>query len=463
MNARHLPAIRIVHPGARLQCANYLIDGPDGAILVDPGSGEVEAEVIDGIRRAGWRPEEVQYGLITHCHVDHCLGAHRFRRQGMKLVASTRTAEILRAGGHQVWYEYPECVVPTPVDIVPSDGEIISLCGIDVRVVYTPGHTPGCTSYLVETADGLVAFTGDLIGAAGSCGWAGSEGFSMEATLASVEKLLALNPARAFWGHGAIDQPACDWLRAARDLGRAGQWTIRNEFHPDVKPTAEMMIEEGESNIRHAKKKPSAANREPEPRAPHSSFPVLPRSFYLQPTLDVARQLLGKVLVHRTAEGVCSGIIVETEGYLGPQDAACHSARGRTARTEVMFGPPGHAYVYFTYGMHFCCNAVTQPEGVAEAVLLRALEPLEGIDLMRKRRGTDSLHALTSGPGKLCRAMAIGRHCNGLDLTRKGHFHIEDRGIVVDDVVWARRIGIRQAAEHQWRCYVKGSRFVSKK
>jgi len=193
-----------------------------------------------------------------------------------------------------------------------------------------------------------------------------------------------------------------------------------------------------------------------------SSFPVLPRSFYLQPTLDVARQLLGKVLVHRTADGLCSGIIVETEGYLGPEDAACHSARGRTTRTEVMFGPPGHAYVYFTYGMHFCCNAVTQPEGVAEAVLLRALEPLEGIELMRTRRGTDNLIALTSGPGKLCQAMAIGRRCNGLDLTSKDHFYVEDRGIVVVDVVWAKRIGIKQAAEHEWRCYVKGSRFVSR-
>jgi len=226
----------------------------------------------------------------------------------------------------------------------------------------------------------------------------------------------------------------------------------------------------GQEDIKRSKKNVNGDSREPECRARdssfivhHSSFQILPRSFYLQPTLDVARQLLGKVLVHRTAEGVCSGIIVETESYLGPEDAACHSARGRTARTEVMFGPPGHAYVYFTYGMHYCFNAVTQPEGVAEAVLVRAVEPLEGIELMRSRRGTDNLRALASGPGKLCQAMAIGRHCNGADLTRKDHFHIEDRGIVVEDVVWARRVGIRMAAEHEWRCYVKNSRFISKR
>ena len=190
---------------------------------------------------------------------------------------------------------------------------------------------------------------------------------------------------------------------------------------------------------------------------------LLPRTFYLQPTLDVARLLLGKVLVHETAEGRCCGIIVEAEGYLGADDAACHSARGLTPRTKVMFGPPGHAYVYFTYGMHYCFNVVTQPEGVAEAVLVRALEPIEGIDMMRKRRGTGELTALTSGPGKLCQAMKIDKHCNGLDLVSRTHCHIEDRGISPGKIVWATRVGIRVAAEHRWRCYVEGNRFVSRK
>ena len=244
MNRKDLPTIHVVHSGARLQCTSYLIDGPGGAILVDPGSGEVEAEVIEGIRRTGRRPEDVPFCLITHCHVDHCLGAHRFRRRGMKLVSAPRTAEILRAGGHQVWYEYPECVVPTPVDLTPADGETLHLCGIDIRVVYTPGHTDGCASYLVETAEGVAAFTGDLIGSNGNPGWAGSEGFSVDSTLASVEKLLGLEPARAFWGHGVIARPACDWLRDARNLGRAGAWVIHAELHPDVKPTAEMMNDE---------------------------------------------------------------------------------------------------------------------------------------------------------------------------------------------------------------------------
>jgi len=172
--------------------------------------------------------------------------------------------------------------------------------------------------------------------------------------------------------------------------------------------------------------------------------------------------LLGKVLVHESPGGTTAGIIVETEGYLGPDDAACHSARGRTPRTEVMFGPAGHAYVYFTYGMHYCFNVVTREDGIPEAVLIRALEPLEGVELMKRRRGRQRLEDLASGPAKLCVAMGIDRASNGLDLCRSP-LYVEDRGVQAAEVVWRPRIGIRAATEHLWRAYIAGNPHVSKK
>jgi DNA-3-methyladenine glycosylase len=139
--------------------------------------------------------------------------------------------------------------------------------------------------------------------------------------------------------------------------------------------------------------------------------PILPRSFYARQTELVARELLGKLLVH----GDTSGIIVETEAYLGKNDLAAHSAIGITARTRVIFGPPGHAYVYLNYGIHECLNMVAEQDGTAGCVLIRALEPVDGIELMRERRGGKK--DLASGPGKLTQAMGIGRELNGADLT----------------------------------------------
>jgi glyoxylase-like metal-dependent hydrolase (beta-lactamase superfamily II) len=225
-----------VIPGGYLQCVTYLIRGSGGAIVVDPGSGSVEEEVLEGIRGAGCSLDEVRYALLTHCHVDHALGAYRFRERGVQLVASRRTAEILRVGGHQAWYEYPDYVIPTEIDLTPSDGEILNLCGIEVTFLETPGHTDGCASYLVETAEGRVVFTGDLIGANGELGWSGSEGFSVEATLASLEKLLATRPAKACRGHGIVAGPAVEWLKRALALGRAGRWEVHGEFHPQATP-----------------------------------------------------------------------------------------------------------------------------------------------------------------------------------------------------------------------------------
>ena len=194
---------------------------------------------------------------------------------------------------------------------------------------------------------------------------------------------------------------------------------------------------------------------------PHPDLSV-PPSFYDRPTEDVARDLLGAVLEHRTSEGVVRGRIVETEAYLGPHDPACHAAAGLTARTRTLHGPPGTAYVYFIYGMHWCFNAVTREAGYGSAVLVRALEPLAGLDLMRRRRGVERDVELTTGPARLCDAFAITRAQDGASLQR-GALRIL-RGLEVPDeeVVVSTRIGIRKAAEWPLRFHIRGNRFVSK-
>src|SRR6185437_8414474 len=169
--------------------------------------------------------------------------------------------------------------------------------------------------------------------------------------------------------------------------------------------------------------------------------------------------LLGKVLVH----GETAGRIVETEAYLGGDDLASHSARGVTERTRVIFGPPGHAYVYFIYGMYECLNLVAEPAGKAGCVLIRALEPLYGIDVMRLRRpGARKLEDLASGPGKLTLAMGITRAQNGVDVTR-GEFALrEPRDAAQIEIVVTPRIGISECADWPLRFLIGGNRFVSR-
>jgi DNA-3-methyladenine glycosylase len=190
---------------------------------------------------------------------------------------------------------------------------------------------------------------------------------------------------------------------------------------------------------------------------------ILKRSFYNRPTLDVARDLIGKVLVHETRAGVTSGVIVEVEAYIGESDPACHAAPGPTRRNEPLYGPPGVAYVYLNYGIHYLVNAVTEAEGWPAAVLIRALEPLDGVALMRARRGkrddTD-VNDLCRGPGNLTRALGITLDQNRLDLTASA-LRIEDRRLPGRRVAWSRRIGINVGVEQEWRVTATDSRALS--
>lgn len=193
----------------------------------------------------------------------------------------------------------------------------------------------------------------------------------------------------------------------------------------------------------------------------------LPRAFYERATLEVARDLLGKLLVHCTSEGPRMGRIVETEAYVGPDDRASHASRGKTRRTALMFGPPGYAYVYLIYGMYHCFNVVTEPEGYPAAVLIRALEPILTGDEVRVGENTNNLERLASGPGRLCRYMQIDRRLNGVDLCGSV-LYIEDQGqpIQPDELVAAKRIGVDYAGQWKdklWRFYVRSSPSVSRR
>jgi len=186
----------------------------------------------------------------------------------------------------------------------------------------------------------------------------------------------------------------------------------------------------------------------------------LGRAFFARPTNDVARDLLGQIVVSDTPEGRTAGRIVETEAYLGPDDPASHAARLRKGRVEVMWGEPGIAYVYRSYGIHAMLNVVAERNGETGAVLIRALEPVAGIALMRERRGVEDERLLCSGPGKLCQALGIGLDMHGADLVASETFWIAP-GTAAANISTSGRIGISRGQEHHWRYWITSNAHVS--
>lgn len=193
---------------------------------------------------------------------------------------------------------------------------------------------------------------------------------------------------------------------------------------------------------------------------------TLPQSFYLAPTTEVARRLLGQILVSRTPQGEASGVIVETEAYLGAGDKASHAyGHRRTPRTEQLFAPGGRAYVYLIYGLYHCMNVTTGDAAAAECVLIRALEPLNGVKLMEERRNTQKFHNLTSGPGRLCQALGIDRSFNGEPVNGSRLLIAQGREVEEGEIAIAPRIGIDYAEDARlWplRFYIRENRHVSR-
>lgn len=198
-------------------------------------------------------------------------------------------------------------------------------------------------------------------------------------------------------------------------------------------------------------------------------MPKLNQNFFNQKTEIVAKELLGKILVRTIGKHKISGIIVETEAYIGPHDLACHASKGKTPRTKTMFEDGGFWYVYMIYGMYHCLNIVTEQEKYPAAVLIRALEPLEGFEEMKKNRKTQNLNNLTNGPGKLCQALQINKDLNcTLATSKDSQLYIEDRDIKIppQNIQKSKRIGVDYAGDWKdkpLRFYIKDNDFVSKK
>ncbi len=195
----------------------------------------------------------------------------------------------------------------------------------------------------------------------------------------------------------------------------------------------------------------------------------LPRKFYTRDVLTVAKELLGKIIVKKENGLTLSGIIVEVEAYDGEIDEAAHTFIGKTKRNEIMFGVGGFFYVYFTYGAHFCCNVVTGTEGKGTAVLIRAVEPLEGEEIMIKNRFGRAIKSekerfnLTSGPGKVCQAFLITKEHYGIDLTGNEIFILHNKKLNEDEIGVSQRIGIKKSVHLPWRFFIKNNNYISRK
>lgn len=193
---------------------------------------------------------------------------------------------------------------------------------------------------------------------------------------------------------------------------------------------------------------------------------ILQQPFYTRDTALVAKELLGKIVVREIdKDTILMGKIVETEAYIGEHDLACHAHGGKRIRNAPLFGPVGHAYVYFIYGMYYCLNFIARdPKISAGGVLIRALEPIAGIEYMQFKRHINKIKDLTNGPGKLTRALSITREFNGIEITKKGPLYVIDAPLVSKkDIVVTTRVGISKAADELLRFYIKGNAFISKK
>jgi len=216
-----------VHPGALpLQCCTYALKSELGIVLIDPGSGYYEHEVIAGLNANGMTEEDVNWALLTHYHVDHALGVGSWQHRGTKVMASTDTAEKLRSASSMVWNEQPDLVPAVEVDAVLEDGQRLELGGTTIECVATPGHTAGCMSFVVPTDEGRAAFTGDVLMYDFNPGWAGGKDFSADALLHSLERLRALSLTKAYPGHDTIEGDVTAWLSEGMRRGRAGLWRL---------------------------------------------------------------------------------------------------------------------------------------------------------------------------------------------------------------------------------------------
>lgn len=189
---------------------------------------------------------------------------------------------------------------------------------------------------------------------------------------------------------------------------------------------------------------------------------ILPREFYTRKTTIVAKELLGKRIIRKLGNIRIEGKIVETEAYGGKEDPASHAYRGVTERNKVMFEEPGHVYVYFTYGNHWCLNFVAHEQNKPGAVLIRAIEPISGIEYMKKFRNISNLENLCNGPGKLTKALKIDKKLNGIDITKEGELYVVNSEEKNFEVEVSSRIGIKKGKDKLWRFFIKGNPFVSR-
>jgi hydroxyacylglutathione hydrolase len=211
-------SIHVLHPGAYMQSAAYLLVGSGGVVLIDPGSGSGRAQILQKLHVVDCSPADIHAVLLTHCHADHVLGVPFYRDQGAAVMCSEWCAQTLRSGDREIWAEHAELIRPMPVDRVLEDGSTIWVSGMRIGCVALPGHTPGGMAYLIENRDGRSAFIGDLLTDQAQPGWAGPT-YSPEDTTESLKHLLSLHLDHIYWGHGRIEGDVDEWLQRGLEIG----------------------------------------------------------------------------------------------------------------------------------------------------------------------------------------------------------------------------------------------------